>query len=93
MTASAAATLDSGAPLRSVSANSQRSGVPVLDALLATQREQATKIRSHLAPRNGHSQRRRPLKKRHKQRAELGKLSWACEDLNLGPLPYQGVGS
>jgi hypothetical protein len=39
---------------------SQRSVVPVLDALLATQREQATKIRSHLAPRNGHSQRRRP---------------------------------
>jgi hypothetical protein len=39
---------------------SQRSVVPALDALLAAHREPATKIRSHLAPRNGHSPRRRP---------------------------------
>ena len=38
---------------------SQRSVVPALDALLAAQREPASKIRSHLAPRNGHGQRRR----------------------------------
>ncbi len=39
---------------------SQRSVVRALDALLAAQPKPATKIRSHLAPRNGHNQRRRP---------------------------------
>jgi hypothetical protein len=39
---------------------SARSIVPALDALLAAQREPATKIRSHLAPRIGHDQRRKP---------------------------------
>src|SRR6266704_1850837 len=39
---------------------SARSIVPALDALLAAQREPAAKIRSHLAPRIGHDQRRRP---------------------------------
>ncbi len=24
------------------------------------------------------------------RRADLQELWWACEDLNLGPLPYQG---
>ncbi len=39
---------------------SARSIVPALDALLAVQRESAAKIRSHLAPRIGHDQRRQP---------------------------------
>ncbi len=41
---------------------SARSIVPTLDALLAAQREPAAKIRSHLAPRIGHDQRRRPCR-------------------------------
>ena len=30
------------------------------------------------------------MNKSQSQQADLGKLGWACEDLNLGPLPYQG---
>ena len=47
------------ASLRERAQLSPRSIVPVLDALLTTQREQPTKIGSHLAPRIGHQRGRR----------------------------------
>jgi hypothetical protein len=39
---------------------SARSIVPALDSLLASRREPAAKISSHLTPRIGHDKRRRP---------------------------------
>ncbi len=39
---------------------------------------------------NRTQQKEATLKGIHLQRADLMKLGWACEDLNLGPLPYQG---
>jgi len=47
------------ASLRERTRLARRSVVPTLDALLAVQCEPTAKIRSHLAPRNGHSQRQR----------------------------------
>ena len=46
------------ASLRERAQLSPRSIVPVLNALLAAQREQPTKIGSHLAPKIGHRERR-----------------------------------
>ena len=78
------------ASLRERARLSARSIVPVLDALLAAQREPPTKIGSHSAPRIGH-QRATGSRKGIEKSVDLGNLWSGWPDLNRRPLRPEGT--